>query len=296
MIDLNELQFFVQVGKTQSFTLAARELGTQKSSVSRAIANLEARLGVRLLERTTRRVALTEAGELFLDKCMRVLEEAEHADQAINALHIKPRGRLRVGAPVAYARFVLAPILGDFLKQYPDIKLNLMILQGPPSPTEADLDVAIRQGPLDDSVMRVMPLKQISLGLYASAGYVKASGVPRTPAELREHRCITTRCGAHGEPSDFAKLTLRNGTQTESVRVEAHVSLRPIVDPTDGPVRCWHFVALPIISGTKRSCRRACSSLARLGTRTGATARCLWIEPEIVAEGTGVSSISQEQD
>jgi DNA-binding transcriptional LysR family regulator len=225
VIDLNELQFFAQLGKAQSFTLAARQLGTQKSAVSRALVNLETRLGVRLVERTTRRVALTEAGELFLEKCLRVLEEAEQADLAINMIHSKPKGRLRVGAPAAFVRFVLAPLLGDFLREYPEVKLSLQMIQGPPMPNETGLDIAIRQGPLDDSAMRVMPLKKISLGLYASAGYVAANGAPETPAGLRSHRFIITNCGSHGEPAEFAKLSLRRGALTETVRVEAHICL-----------------------------------------------------------------------
>lgn len=225
MIDLNELQFFAQLGKAQSFTLAARQLGTQKSAVSRALVSLETRLGVRLVERTTRRVALTEAGELFLEKCLRVLEDAEQADLAINMMHSKPKGRLRVGAPAAFVRFVLAPLLGDFLGEYPEVKLSLQIIQGLPMPNETGLDIAIRQGPLDDSAMRVMPLKKISLGLYASAGYVAANGAPETPAGLRSHRFIITNCGSHGEPAEFAKLSLRRGALTETVRVEAHICL-----------------------------------------------------------------------
>jgi DNA-binding transcriptional LysR family regulator len=225
VIDLNELQFFAQLGKAQSFTLAARQLGTQKSAVSRALVNLETRLGVRLVERTTRRVALTEAGELFLEKCLRVLEEAEQADLAIHMMHSKPKGRLRVAAPAAFVRFVLAPLLGDFLREYPEVKLSLQTIQGPPMPNETGLDIAIRQGPLDDSVMRVMPLKKISLALYASAGYVAANGAPETPAGLRSHRFIITNCGSHGEPAEFAKLSLRRGALTETVRVEAHICL-----------------------------------------------------------------------
>jgi DNA-binding transcriptional LysR family regulator len=104
MTDLNELQFFVQVSKAQSFTWAARRLGVPKSSVSRAIGRLETRLGVRLLERTTRSVALTEAGALYLDHCQRVMEEAEHADLAMGALLAKPRGRLWVAAPLPFIR------------------------------------------------------------------------------------------------------------------------------------------------------------------------------------------------
>lgn len=225
MVDLNELQFFAQLGKAQSFTLAARQLGTQKSVVSRALTSLEARLGVRLVERTTRRVALTEAGEIFLEKCLRVLEEAEQADLAINAMHSKPRGRLRIGAPAAFVRFVLAPLLADFLKEYPGMKLSLQIIQGTPMPNESGLDLAIRQGPLDDSTMRVMPLRKISLGLYAGSGYVAKNGAPQTPSDLRLHRFISTNCGAHGEPADFVKICLRRGSLTETIRIESHLSL-----------------------------------------------------------------------
>jgi len=100
MTNLNELQFFVHVSQTQSFTKAAKRLGVPKSSVSRAIHRLESRLGVRLVERTTRKVSLTEVGELYLSRCRRVLEEAEQADLAVGALQAKPRGTLRVGAPV----------------------------------------------------------------------------------------------------------------------------------------------------------------------------------------------------
>src|SRR5882724_4235738 len=95
MIDLNELQYFVQVAKMQSFTLAAKRLDVPKSSVSRAVMSLERRLGLRLVERTTRSVALTEAGALYLERCHRVLEEAELADHLIGALQAKPRGKLR---------------------------------------------------------------------------------------------------------------------------------------------------------------------------------------------------------
>ena len=97
----------MHVSQTQSFTKAAKRLGVPKSSVSRAIHRLENRLGVRLVERTTRRVALTEVGELYLDRCQRAMEEAAQADLAVGALQAKPRGTLRVAAPVAFARSIL---------------------------------------------------------------------------------------------------------------------------------------------------------------------------------------------
>jgi DNA-binding transcriptional LysR family regulator len=238
MTDLNELQFFVQVSKTQSFTLAARRLGVPKSSVSRAIGRLEARLGVRLVERTTRSVALTEAGALYLDYCQRVMEEAEQADLAMGALLAKPRGKLRVGAPVAFARFVLGPIMGEFLEAYPELRLSLQLLNGDSSSREGSLDVAIRPGPLEDSGMLVKPLMRIRLGAYASPGYIESrmgrdggaaesplASAIESPSDLRGHSCITATCGAHGEPVNGAVWRLRRGTEVREVRVESRVAV-----------------------------------------------------------------------
>jgi len=225
MIDLNELQFFVQVCNKQSFTLAAKHLGVPKSSVSRAILRLEGRLGVRLVERTTRSVALTEAGEIYLDRCQRMLEEAEQADLSLNALHEKPRGRLRVGAPVAFARSILAPILGDFLALYPELRLHLRLLGTEVSPREGNLDLLIRPGPLEDSGLLVKPLMRIRLGAYASPLYLENRDLPDSPAALRQQSCITTSCGASGEPADSAVWRLRRGSDLQEVRVESRVSV-----------------------------------------------------------------------
>jgi DNA-binding transcriptional LysR family regulator len=229
MTDLNELQYFVHVSQAQSFTLAAKRLGVPKSSVSRAISRLEARLGVRLVERSTRSVALTEAGELYLESCQRMLEEAEQADLAVGALLANPRGRLRVGAPVAFARFVLAPIMGDFLAMYPEIRLHLQLLGGDASPREGSLDVMIRSGPLEDSGLLVKPLMRIRLGAYASPFYLQGRELPDSPAALRQLSCITTSCGSFGEPGDSAVWRLRRGTELKEIKVESRVS---VPDPT----------------------------------------------------------------
>jgi len=256
--DLNQLHFFVQVSKTHSFTQAARRLGVPKSSVSRAISSLEGRLGVRLLERTTRSVALTEAGELYLDHCRRVMEEAELADLAMGALQARPRGRLRVGAPIAFAQLMLAPVLGEFLLAYPELQLNLQLLNGKSIPREGGLDVVISAGPLEDSGVLVKPLMKIRLGIYASPEYLKAyrraqnrslgktaslgknTGFEKitdrrrtnpagsrieSPADLREHRLITTSCASTGEPHDTTVWRLRRGTELREVRVESAIAV-----------------------------------------------------------------------
>ncbi len=225
MIDLNELQFFVQVSRTQSFTLAAKRLGVPKSSVSRAIVRLEGRLGVRLVERTTRKVGLTEAGEIYLDRCQRMLEEAEQADLLMGALHAQPRGRLRVGAPAVFARLILGPILGDFLALYPELRLQLQQLGGEDAPSVRNLDVAIRPGPLEDSGLLARPLMRIRVGAYASPRYLGKRALPGSPAALRELSCITASCGVSGELAESAIWRLRRGAELQEVRVESRVSV-----------------------------------------------------------------------
>ncbi len=229
MRNLNELQFFVHVSQTQSFTQAARHLGVPKSTVSRALRRLEGRLGVRLVERTTRSVALTEAGELYLDHCQRVMEEAEQADLAVGALLAKPRGRLRVGAPIAFARSILGPMLGEFLAMYPELRLHLELLNGDTSPRESSLDLVIRPGPLENSGLLVKPLLRIRLGAYASPLYLKNRQMPDSPIELRQQSCITTSCGIFGALGDSAVWRLRRGAELKEVRVESRVS---VPDPT----------------------------------------------------------------
>jgi DNA-binding transcriptional LysR family regulator len=229
MTNLNELQFFVHVSQTQSFTRAAKRLGVPKSSVSRAIRKLEDRLGVRLVERTTRRVALTEVGELYLNRCQRVMEEAEQADLAVGALQGTPRGTLRVGAPVAFARSILGPRMGEFLAMYPELRMHLQLQNGDESPSEGSLDVVVRAGPLEDSGLLVKPLMRIRIAAYASPAYLKNHKMPDSPADLFEQRCITMTCGTRGEPADFAIWRLRRGMELKEVKVDARVS---VPDPT----------------------------------------------------------------
>jgi DNA-binding transcriptional LysR family regulator len=229
MANLNELQFFVHVSQAQSFTKAAKRLGVPKSTVSRAIRRLEDRLGVRLVERTTRRVALTEMGELYLNRCQRVMEEALQADLAVGALQAKPRGTLRVGAPVAFARSILAPRMGEFLAMYPEVRVHLQLLNGDESPGEGSLDVVIRAGVLEDSGLLVKPLMRIRLGAYASPGYLESCKVPTAPADLLELSCITTSCDTQGEPGDFTMWRLRRDGELKEVRVNVRFS---VPDPT----------------------------------------------------------------
>ena len=229
MIDLNDLQCFARICEAQSFTVAAERLGLPKSSVSRSLTRLERRLGVRLIERTTRSLTLTEAGELYLERCLRMLEEAEQADLVIGAMHAKPRGLLRVAASVPFARYVLAPTLGDFLVAYPDVRVELQLLGADPRPSDTAADIVIEPNPSEDSSMRATPLFKVRLAAYASPGYLAGRRSPETPADLREHHCIASICSKPGLPSGVSSWRLQRGTHWQVVRFEPRVT---VADPT----------------------------------------------------------------
>lgn len=228
VVDLNELQFFVNVCKEQSFTVAAKHLGEPKSNLSRAILRLEERLGVRLLERTTRRVTLTEVGELYLDRCQRVLEAAEEADLSIDALQANPRGKLRVGIHIAFFQLIPAPVLAEFLAMYPELRLQFQMHGGDAPSRERNVDLSIRGGPLEDSGFLMKSIIRIRLGAYASPSYLENREIPTAPADLRQHTSIT-KCGMSGEPGGSAIWRLRCGPEVKEIRIEPRVS---VPDPT----------------------------------------------------------------
>ncbi len=231
MIDLNEMQCFAHICEARSFTVAAERLGLPKSSVSRALTRLEDRLGVRLIERTTRSLMLTEAGELYLERCRRMLEEAEQADLAIGAMHAQPRGLLRLATSVPFARFAIGPVLGEFLSAYPEVRVDLQFVGGENRVTDPAPDIVIGPHPSPDSTLRATPLFVIRLATYASPGYLEGRRMPKQPADLREHHCITAHCGGPGLPTGFASWRMRRGATRQEVSFEPRVT---VADPSIG--------------------------------------------------------------
>lgn len=188
--DLNHLLTFYWVARSESFTAAARALQLPKSSVSRQIVALEQRLGTRLLERTTRRLSLTEIGRTYLVYCERVIAEAEEAERAVTAYTAEPRGLLRVGVPVTFARSFLAPLLPAFCRKYPQIRLDLVLRGGRLDPLQMQLDVVIHVGRLEDSSYVVRKLGSMQQGLFASKEYLQRYPTPQSPDDLRQHSMI----------------------------------------------------------------------------------------------------------
>jgi DNA-binding transcriptional LysR family regulator len=191
MLDLSGMAIFVSVVESESFTGAARELGLSKSAVSKQIARLEDRLGARLLNRTTRRLSLTEAGTAFYEGCRRVVDEAEVAEQRVSRLSAAPRGLLRVNAPMSFGVRHVGPCLSDFLSACPELTLDLALNDRLVDLVEEGYDVAVRIGVLADSSLVARRLAPSHLVLCAAPGYLVARGRPAAPEDLARHDCAS---------------------------------------------------------------------------------------------------------
>ncbi|NTG51567.1 LysR family transcriptional regulator [Agrobacterium rhizogenes] len=190
MNHLNDMALFVEVARAKSFRKAAKAAGIPNSTLSRRISELEKAIGLRLLHRTTRKIELTEAGQLYYARSRRIVDEARLAHEQLGAMLEQPSGILRVSLPVDFATLYLTPIIVDFAQQYPTITFEFDL-----TPRRVDLvtepfDVAIRIGKLEDSGLITRLIGRHSRYLYASPGYIEASGEPATPADLAEHECI----------------------------------------------------------------------------------------------------------
>ncbi|WEY41219.1 LysR family transcriptional regulator [Paraburkholderia sp. SUR17] len=192
MDNLNGIVAFVRTAETLSFVEAGRKLGISASAVGKAIAKLEASLGVRLFHRTTRRVSLTHEGQHFHERCHRILEELRDAEAMLSKAAQTPRGRLRVSLPVIGYRFLL-PVLPAFSARYPDVELDLDFNDRIVDVVEGGFDAVIRSGLLTDSSLMSRRLGPFRFVLCTSPEYVARMGQPRTVAELVEHDCVRYR-------------------------------------------------------------------------------------------------------
>jgi DNA-binding transcriptional LysR family regulator len=192
--DLNEILVFARVVQSGSFTAAARELQMPKSTVSRKVTDLEDRLGVRLLQRTTRTLGLTDEGRTYYDFCARIIGEVDEAELAVGHLRGVPRGLLRVTTPLNFA--FLGNILADFVKKNPEVTLEVVGTDRRVGLVEEGFDVAIRAGTLSDSTLIARPLATLKRIVVASPSYLKKRGRPREPADLAKHDTLVFGSGA----------------------------------------------------------------------------------------------------
>jgi len=181
---------FTRVVGAGSFSAAAREMEVSQALVTKQIQELESWLGARLLNRTTRRLSLTEVGTGFYERAARILEAVEEAKNAAGALQTAPRGRLRINAPVSFGLLHLAPVVTDFLRRFPDVSVELLVNDRVVDLLEGEFDVGVRIGRLRDSSLIARRIAPIRLAVCAAPDYLARRGTPRTPDDLANHDCL----------------------------------------------------------------------------------------------------------
>jgi len=181
---------FVAVARSGGFSSAAREVGIPLATISRRVADLEQDLGVRLLQRSTRQVVLTESGKSFFVACQRLLDDLKDAQEAVTGEYRTPKGELTVTAPQGFGRLHLQPVALDFLAAYPEIKLRLILVDRVVDLVEDQIDLALRIAALEDSSLIARPLGHVRMVVTASPAYLERRGTPRHPSDLARHDCI----------------------------------------------------------------------------------------------------------
>jgi DNA-binding transcriptional LysR family regulator len=191
MDSLTDVAVFVQVVDSGSFTAAAERLSLSKSVVSKYVTRLEDRLGARLLNRTTRRLSLTEVGRAFYERSKRGLREIEAAEAEVSRLQGEPRGTLRINAPMSFGVLHIAPAIPEFLRRYPELTVDMNLDDRRVDVIEGGFDVSVRIAELPDSSLIARRLAPCRHAVVASPEYLERHGLPRTPEELGQHNVIT---------------------------------------------------------------------------------------------------------
>ncbi|MCR5893765.1 MULTISPECIES: LysR family transcriptional regulator [Burkholderia] len=190
---LNDMALFVEVVKAKGFRSAADALGMPNSTLSRRIGALEKAIGLRLLHRTTRRIELTEAGQLYFERCKRIVDEARLAHEQLGELLAEPSGVLRASFPVDFAVVYLAPLIVEFANRYPKLTFDFELTSRRVDLVSEPFDVAIRIGESADSQLVARRLATFRNHLYASPRYLERAGEPREPDDLRRHQCLSVQ-------------------------------------------------------------------------------------------------------
>lgn len=227
-LDLNELAVFGAVATRRSFTGGARVLGAPKATVSRKVRALEARLGIQLLHRTTRKVSLTEAGEVLLARWRLIEEQLGDAEAVVGRLRGTPRGLLRVAASPTLMAEWLAPLVAQFLARHPDIRIELLTRSEPVELVGRGADLAVTHGPQVDSSQVTRLIGILPTALYAARTYLARHAAPQTPQELGEHASLFLA----PSPLDTREWRLRHGRREVAVPLTPRLvanDLRPLL-------------------------------------------------------------------
>ncbi|PND38293.1 LysR family transcriptional regulator [Paucibacter aquatile] len=229
---LHLINVFVAVVDANGFAGAARKLNISPPAVTRAISELEAHLGVRLLTRTTRVVRVTEAGARYVEDCRRILAELAEADESVSGLHAAPRGRLTLTAPVLFGALFVTPIVTEYLQRYPEVTASCWFLDRVVNMVDEGVDIGVRIGELPDSSLQAIRVGRVRRVICAAPSYLKRHGAPQTPDDLTAHTIVSAsgvtptpewRLVENGAPK-LVKLQPRMSTTTNDSAVAAAVA------------------------------------------------------------------------
>ncbi|GFZ88579.1 LysR family transcriptional regulator [Dyella caseinilytica] len=270
MEDFSAISAFVRVVEAKSFASAAAQLGMTPSGVSRAVSRLEEHLGVRLLFRSTRALRLTDDGASFYTRCKEILADLTEATEALGYSHRKPTGKLRVGMSVSVGRAAIIPLLSEFEKRYPDIRLELMMCDYPYDLNEEGVDCAIRMGELEDSSLIARKIGYFRNVLLASPEYLQKYGAPSSLDDLKNHRCINY-VYPNGRPRQWQ-------FDTSSGRIEVDVNAHMLINDGESVIQAA-VAGLGIIQAPHvlAACMLDLGKLEPVMTDTVSTGKNVWI-------------------
>ena len=216
----SEMAFFSLLARRGSFSATARELDVTTPAISKRLAQMEARLGVLLLNRTTRRISLTAEGEIYLGHARRILAEIDDMEQLVSSALAAPKGLLRVNATLGFGRSHIAPLISGFAKIHPDVQVQLQLSVNPPPVSEDAFDVCVRFGEPPDARVIARKLAPNRRLLCAAPAYLARHGTPKVPHDLAQHNCIGIRQGDEA----YGTWRLSSGKRTEAVKVRGNLS------------------------------------------------------------------------
>ncbi len=220
MYDLNAVAIFVKVVESSSFSQAARALGMPKATVSRKVAALETSLGVELIHRTTRKLYLTEAGNLYFQRCRSVLSDMEEANRAVTCLQVEPQGTLRITAPLIFGMTILGEWVAEFLQHYDQVQVEVLLSNQSLNLAAEGIDIAFRwQSDLNGTSLESQKqVKQVSYWVCASPGYLRQHGEPKVPQDLNQHCCLVLRSRLHAGYADWPFISPSRTVETIKVK------------------------------------------------------------------------------
>jgi len=242
------IKAFTKVVEAGGFAAAAREMGLSRSVVNKYVIKLEAELGVQLLNRSTRKVAPTETGRAFYDRCLTILSDLEEAELAVSKLQAEPKGTLKVNAPMSFGMQYLSPVLADFMTRYPDLSVELTLTDRMVDPLQEGFDLTIRiTEPLEATSLTVQTITQVQRVVCATPAYLKDHGIPLTPADLHDHNCLHYGSLTSGNIWKFSK-----GGEDYAIRVKGVFSANNAEALREAALKDLGLVQLPVFSARQQ--------------------------------------------